>query len=126
MKPSVLDTLKETLLRSEDLISSAQDSIAGSLCDTGHEDELEMIDAARKMLWEAVAAHVPGVRYEYPHYTDGGYTAAHTYDDGTPIVEQIELRAGHVASYYRRHDGDRQEFIDMLSTGLPPKLTIVD
>jgi hypothetical protein len=124
--PTALDTLKDTLLRADNLISYAQDQVAGSLCaEDDHEPEQEALDGARKMLWDAVAAHVRGVRFEHPHFTDAGYKAMHTYDDGSVIVEHIELAHGSVATYFPRHDGNRGEFIERLSAGLRPNLTIV-
>jgi hypothetical protein len=123
--PTVLDTLKDTTLRAINWIEYAQDGVAGSLCDSDHEGDMEMLHSVKKALWDAVAVHVSGVQAEYPHYTDAGYKAMHTYDDGTTIVEQIELREGSVAIYFPRHDGDRDEFIQLLSAGLRASLSIV-
>ena len=124
----VLDTLKATVLRVDDLISLAQDTIAGAIRDEAYDidNDLEILDSARRELWEALSNHVPGVRYELPHYTDAGRQAARTYDDGTAIVEPIELANGSIASFYPRYDGDRSEFIEKMTASGRPLLRIVE
>ena len=123
-----LDTLKATVLRVDDLISLAQDTIAGAVRDEDYDvdNDLEILDSARRELWEALASHVHGVRYELPHYTDEGRRAARTYDDGTAIVEPIELVNGSIASFYPRYDGDRNEFIEKMTANGRPHLSIVE
>jgi hypothetical protein len=124
----VLDTLKATVLRVDDLISLAQDTIAGAVRDADYEidSDLEILDSARRELWEALATHIPGVRYELPHFTDAGGRAARTYSDGTAVVESIELRNGSIASFYPRYDGDRNEFIEKMTANGRPHLSIVE
>lgn len=125
-QPTTLDTLKDLLLRADNLISMAQDDLSGgdiSTLDT--EVTVEILDSVRKFLWDAVARHVPGVRYEFPHYTEAGAAAAMTYDDGTRVCEHIELRDGAVATYYPRHDGDRTDFVQRMEDG-SRHLTLVE
>jgi len=120
-----LDSLKDLLLRADNLISMVQDNMSAAEDSTQDvETDLEILDSVRKLMWDAVAAHVVGVRYEWPHYTSSGAVAAQIYDDGTPVVEHIELSSGSRATYFPRHDGDRAAYVEKME-GLTRHLTLI-
>ena len=88
------DRVKETCLKAVELLEFSLDSVGGSLCDTDHEDALEMLDHVVVALRELHGETNDPMRYE----------------DGSPVVQNVELGPGIIGSYYPRHDGNYEEW----------------
>ncbi|TAJ46339.1 MAG: hypothetical protein EPO52_17555 [Herbiconiux sp.] len=127
MTYTALDTLKDTVLRVEDKIGVAQDHLSGSRDIDDEDDAMQILEYARRLLWEALADHVAGVSPAFPHYpTAASHQDAHTYSDGSTICELIDLSDGAGVFYFPRYDGDRDAFINMFETGRRARLTLVE
>lgn len=112
-----LDSLKTMAVLITELVEHATDAIGGSQgygCN-GHEHELEMLDSIRGHIWTAVAEHVPGTQL---HEWGAPSRYLNAYDDGTPIVEDVELRKGSYVRYIPRVHGDRDTYLALFD-GLP-------
>jgi len=114
-KNTPLDTLKAThhvVIELADILREAvQESSAGT------EYLTELIDSIRMELTNAVAEHVPGVRWDGPScdivYSDrDAADALRTYDDGSPVSLLVKLdeHGHHLADYMPRRHGDLDEF----------------
>ena len=111
-----LDSLKNAVLRATHGMDGATDSIAGSMCDHDHENELEWFDSIKLELWRALAEHIPGIVIKdgLVMMTREAKWAVHTYDDGSQVSIHIDL-GGFVADYYPRFDGPHPEFLERLT-----------
>ena len=123
-----LDSLKTLALVIQNQLDWALDCIAGSGCDTDHEEELDAISWIGAQVWKAVAEHVPGTELQTEPYFRV-LRHSNTYSDGTPITEQIILDDGVTATYMPRVNGDRAQFVAKMNAAsppLPPALKIVE
>jgi hypothetical protein len=71
------------------------DQISGSMCDTSHEDALEVLDLVVEALRELHGETNDPMRYE----------------DGTPVAQRVRVAEGVSGTYYHRHDGDFDEWL---------------
>ncbi|QAB17513.1 hypothetical protein Leucomu_05880 [Leucobacter muris] len=111
-----LDDLKDLAWLTKERLGFATDSISGRDVVLNEGEEWAFDDLQQQAI-EALAKHVPGMRYGsdgLPLYENAeAFRAARTYDDGTPIIERIEFPdvPGYVFTYRPRHDGPRGEFL---------------
>lgn len=109
-----LDSLKNAVLRATDSMGSATDSICGSGCYQGHDDELEWFDAIGQGLWTVLSEHIPGISFTRSglvQMTPEARQAVHTYDDGSRVSVFIDLD-GYCTDYYPRFDGPYITFFE--------------
>lgn len=115
--PTVLDDLKDLAWLTKDRIESTYNELSAQdifLDDDGEGWALANLNRSAR---ETLAKHVPGMSVNergLPVYdSDAAYAAAHTYDDGTPLVERIKFPDvdGVVFTYRPRHDRPREEFM---------------
>ncbi len=106
-----LDSLKDTFWRVRGYVDYATDHLAGNnILEDGHH-VYDILDSAVKAATDALAEHVPGVWWDLcPRFSDQGWEAARTYDDGTPAIVTVKLDSGSSADYRPRHDGDLETF----------------
>lgn len=106
-----LDSLKDAFWLVRSHVEYSTDHLAGnSLLDEEHH-LYDVLDSAVKAVTDALAAHVPGVKYDlFPRFTDEAWVAARTYDDGSPAIVTVDLDGGSVADYRPRLDGDFDEW----------------
>lgn len=91
---SPLDTLKHTALRTEDLIGYVIEQLVVDH-DFDEDDPLiGSLDAARRLLVEGLAEHVPGVTHDREvgvmRTTREAARRLWRYDDGSPVAVSIE------------------------------------
>jgi hypothetical protein len=89
---SALDTLRHTVLRAEDMISTAVDYAAGNLEIDDDDPLLGMLDTARKMLVDGLAEQIAGVEHDgvTAIYTPEARRRVYRYDDGSPVIRVFE------------------------------------
>lgn len=126
VKQSALDTLKELIPVVSDLIDLAIDTMAGAP-EGGFSTDyvIEVLDAAEHELYGGLAQQVSGVRPGTPHFTADGFRAAHTFDDGSPVIERIELPDRSLGNFYPRRDGPRATWVDFMTAATRPALALV-
>lgn len=115
-KNTPLDSLKTAAHRTKHILEAACDGIGGSMCDTHHDDDLELVDSANWLVWKALAEFVPGITDENGRhvFTEEAWKAVRTYDDGSPIVQTYRVgdEYGFTTDYYPRQDGPLDVFLE--------------
>ncbi|NNC10675.1 hypothetical protein HII28_02080 [Planctomonas sp. JC2975] len=110
-----LDSLKEVVNQVVGLLEHISDYLSGNDKLDDEDETFEIIDSARYELTMALARHVGGITWdEYPRYTEGARRASLTFDDGTAVVQPVELRKGVTSLWRPRRDGTLDKFVSTI------------
>lgn len=125
---SALDTLKEVVLRVDEIVQSADYFTADLGIGFSVDDVQRALDSVRETLWTSLARHIPGVGIDpgtgIPRITSSARHEVCTYDDGSPVMEVIEFEPGVRGEYFPRHHGDRAAYISMVQAARRIELSI--
>lgn len=103
------DELKQSAKLAKDLIEHVQDRM-GQDEHTDYEDQIRCLDIVVGWLEEAASRHGDPAKFE----------------DGTPVSVNIRLAKGYVGTYFPRHDGDFDAWLERMKMSIRPNLTVVE
>lgn len=112
-----LDTLKQTARVVENLLDILMDDFGGKYNIVDDDDEaFSITDSIRMELTKALAEHIPDLEWgpatvNHVYLSDAARQAVRTFDDGTPIWEQVKYGDVQIGDYFPRRDGPLDQHI---------------
>ena len=112
-----LDDIKDLAWLTHERIGLALDSLSGRGVEIHDETEGWAFDELDRAALETLAKYVPGMQVTKQglacYETEEAYKLAHTYDDGTSLVEHLSFPEfkGYSFSYRPRYNGPRDKFL---------------
>lgn len=113
-----LDDIKDLAWLTHERIGVALDSLSGRGVEIYDETEGWAFDELDRAALETLAKYVPGMHIAEnglaTYETEEAHKLAHTYDDGTPLVEYLSFPdlKGYSFTYRPRYNGPRDKFIE--------------